>query len=241
VRQFFTLRFWMTLLALGRLVLAAIVISNRYGDDGGNDDGTVGAAADERTIDLIAWVYAVQPPPGFAVVNGRTNKDMALIIDGTRTMIIKAGTPGEVDCPRLAELAQCTVAADLLGDGVLWFSIIEGVPGATVELPAVAELLDGGWVRLSNDWVVQHAPKVERNCPEDTSSLDDFIDVFGDAATSIFNFEQQQIVRVNCPDVPDETTTTSTSIVPPTTIDPNVIDPTASTLEPITLDTTEAG
>jgi hypothetical protein len=239
VRQFFTLRFWMTLLALGGLVLAAVVISNRFGDDGGGVDGTVGAAAEERTIDLVAWVYAVQPPPGFAVVNGRTNKDMALIIDGTRTMIIKAGTPGEVNCARLTELAQCTVAADLLGDGVLWFSIIEGVPGATVELPAVVELLDGGWVRLSNDWVVQHAPKVERNCPEDTASLNDFIGVFGDAATSTFNFEQQQIVRVNCPDVTDETTTTSS--VPPTTVDPNVIDPTASTLEPITLDTTEAG
>jgi hypothetical protein len=238
VRQFFTLRFWMTLLALAGLAMAAMALTRSREDTVESSDGEVGAT-EERTIDLVAWVYAVQPPPGFEMVNGRTNKDMALIIDGTRTMIIKAGTPGEVNCPRLTELAQCTVAADLLGDGVLWFAIIPGVPGATVELPAVTELLDGGWVRLSNDWIVQHAPKVERNCPEDTASLTDFIGLFGDGAASIFNFEQQQIVRVNCPDVPDETTTTSS--VPPTTIDPNVIDPTATTLEPITLDTTEAG
>lgn len=235
MRQFFTLRYWLTLLALAGLALTAMLIA-RSRDTTADDPGDESAASAERTIDLVAWVYAVQPPPGFAVVNGHTNKDMALIIDGTRTMIIKAGTPGEVHCPRLRELAQCTVAADLLGDGVLWFSIIPGVPGATIELPAVTELLDGGWVRLANDWVVQHAPKVERNCPEDTASLNDFIDLFGDSADSTFNFEQQQIVRVNCPDVP-----TTTSVAPTTTIDPNVIDPTATTLEPITLDTSEAG
>ena len=238
VRQFFTLRYWLTLLAPAGLALAAVLIARSH-DSKADESDDFAAAGAERTIDLIAWVYAVQPPPGFAMVNGRTNKDMALIIDGTRTMIIKAGTPGEVDCPRLLELAQCTVAADLLGDGVLWFSIIPGVPGATVELPAVTELLDGGWVRLANDWLVQHAPKVERNCPEDTASLTDFIDLFGDAADSTFNFEQQQIVRVNCPDVQEETTTTS--VVPTTTIDPNLIDPTATTLEPITIDTSEAG
>lgn len=237
MRQFFTLRFWMTIAALGGLALVVVAFAKSRESDAGPSEAAVGTANPDRTIDVVAWVYAVQPPPGFAIVDGRANKDMALIIDGTRTMIIKAGTPGEVDCPRLTELAQCTVAADLLGDGVLWFSIIKGVPGATVDLPAVAELLDGGWVRLENGWVVQHAPRVERSCPEDTASLNDFIDLFGATAKSAFNFERQQVVKVTCPGQSSATTT----VAPTTTLDPAILDPTTTTLEPITIDTSETG
>ncbi len=238
MRQFFTFRFWLTIAALGALAFAVTAFAKSRESPAGPAVEDVGTATPDRTIDVVAWVYAVQPPPGFAIVNGRANKDIALAIDGTRTMIITAGTPGEMDCPRYAELAQCTVAADLLGDGVLWFSIIKGVPGPTVELPAVAELLDGGWVRLENGWVVQHAPKVERSCPEDTTSLKDFIAQFGASAKSTFNFEQQQVVKVTCPGGSGATTTT---VAPTTVLDPNVIDPTATTLEPITIDTTETG
>ena len=91
------------------------------------------------------------------------------------------------------------VAADLLGDAVLWFSIVPGGPDATIELPAVAELVSGGWVRLSNDWVLRHAPKVERSCSADTTSLTDFINTFGDRARSTFDYETQRIVKVTCP------------------------------------------
>lgn len=229
----------MTLLALAGLTLGVAAFARSRDSKVDPADSATDDVVPERTIDLVAWVYAVEPPPGFRMVNGRANKDIALVIDGTRTMIVKAGTPGEVSCARLAELAQCTVAADLLGDGVLWFSIIDGVPGANIELPAVTALLDGGWVRLHNGWVVQHAPKVERNCADDTASLTDFIEQFGDSSTSTFDFERQEIVRVSCPNVPDETTTTT--VAPTTTIDPSLIDPTASTLEPTTLDTSETG
>ena len=228
----------MTLAALGGLTLVVVAFAKSRESEAGRAVADVGTASAERTIDVVAWVFAVQQPPGFAVVDGRANKDMALVIDGTRTMIIKAGTPGEMDCPRYAELGQCTVAADLLGDGVLWFSIIKGVPGPTVELPAVAELLDGGWVRLENGWVVQHAPKVERSCPEDTSSLKDFIELFGSTAKSTFNFERQQVVKVTCPSGSSATTST---VGPTTTLDPIGTDPTATTLEPVTIDTSETG
>ena len=237
MRQFFTLRFWLPIAALGGLALAVVAFTKSRESDAGPAVKDVGTATPDRTIDVVAWVYAVQPPPGFAIVDGRANKDMALIIDGTRTMIITAGTPGEMDCPRFAELAQCTVAADLLGDGVLWFSIIKGVPGATVELPAVAELLDGGWVRLENGWVVQHAPKMERSCAEDSASLNDFIEHFGAAAKSTFNFEQQQVVKVTCPGGSSATST----VLPTTTLDPSILNPTATTLQPITIDTSETG
>ena len=237
MRQFFTLRFWLTLAALGGLALAVVAFAGSR-DSGADDDAVVGQATTERTVDLIAWVYAVQPPPGFEMVNGRANKDLALIIDGTRTMIITAGTPGEIDCPRLTDLAQCTVAADLLGDGVLWFSIVPGVPGATVQLPAVTALLDGGWVRLANDWVVRHAPKVERSCSEDTASLTDFIEQFGASAKSTFNFERQQVVKVTCRGTVEATTT---SLSPTTTLDPSILDQTATSVGTVTGDTAAGG
>ena len=238
MRQFFTLRFLLTIAALGGLALVVVAFVKSRESNAAPTLADVGTATADRTIDEVAWVYSVQPSPGFAIVDGRANKDMALIIDGTRTMIIKAGTPGEMNCPRYAELAQCTVAADLLGDGVLWFSIIKGAPGATIELPAVAALLKGGWVRLENGWVVRHAPKVERSCAEDTASLSAFIDLFGAQAKSTFNFERQQIVKVTCPG--DSSATTST-VGSTTTLDPSILDPTATTLLPVTIDTTPPG
>jgi len=181
-------------------------------------NGSIVPADEARKLDLVSWVYGIQPAPGFAIVDGKTTADLALVLDGTRTMIIKAGTEGEINCPNYTALATCTVAADLLGDGVLWFSLVPGTPGATVTLPAVREVIDGGWVRLANGWVVQHAPTVERNCPEDTASLSDFIKAYGDDATSTFNFEQQQVVKVTCPAAPPETTTTSSTLVPPVVV-----------------------
>jgi hypothetical protein len=213
VRQFFTLRFWLSLLALAGLALGvAAFAESREGDQPTVEPG---AATPDRTIDLVSWVYLIQPPPGFGIVDGRTTTDLALVLDGTRTMIVKAGTPGEIDCLGYTELARCTVAADLLGDAVLWFSVVPGVPGPTVDLPAVVELLDGGWVRLANGWVVPHAPVVDRSCPEDTDALTEFINAFGETAKSTFDFERQQIVKVTCPRGASATTS---STVPFTTL-----------------------
>ncbi len=175
---------------------------------------TVGAPAG-HSIDFIGLVQTAQLPPGFAMFAGRASADVYLTIDATRTMLVKAGTPGEVDCPLIAEPSQCIVAADLLGDGVLWFSLVPGTAGAVVPLPAVVELLPGGWVRLANDWVVQHAPKVERSCADDTTSLSNFIETYGDTATSSYNVEQQRIVRVTCPRTSTSTTTTTTLVGAP--------------------------
>lgn len=237
MRQFLTPRFWLTLLALGGLVLAVTTFArsrDSKADTGGSDPGKASA---ERSIDLISWVYAVQPPPDFDIVDGRTTTDLALILDGTRTMIVKAGTAGEVHCPRLTELAQCTVAADLLGDGVLWFSIVPGFPGAAVQLPAVTKLMDGGWVRLANGWVVRHASKVERSCPESSASLKDFIDTHGTEATSTFSFDRQALVKVTCREETGATTTTTSE--PLIVIEPTAtsIDPTATSIDPATVTT----
>lgn len=216
MRQLFTLRFLLTVLALLALLgVARWLTTSSRGDESVTpiDDPA------SRSVDLIALVETAHLPPGFSMVGGRASDDLFLTIDATRTMMVKAGTPGEIACPRIAEPSQCIVAADLLGDGVLWFSLVPGTAGANVPLPAVVELLPGGWVRLANDWLVQHATKVERSCIEETTSLTNFIKTYGDSATSTYNVEQQRIVRVTCPRVTstpitsEETTSTETTMV----------------------------
>ena len=220
MRQLFTLRFLLTLLAL----LALLGVANWLTGSAPEDEPVTPISdAAGRSVDFIALVETAHLPPGFSMVGGRASDDLFLTIDATRTMMVKAGTPGEIACPRIAEPSQCIVAADLLGDGVLWFSLIPGTPGATVPLPAVVELLPGGWVRLANDWRVQHATKVERSCIDETSSLTNFIKTYGDSATSTYNVEQQRIVRVTCPRVAntptsEETTTNETTTNETTTV-----------------------
>ncbi|MFZ4718410.1 MAG: hypothetical protein ACOYMR_03235 [Ilumatobacteraceae bacterium] len=211
MRQFLSLRFWLTFGALAGLFLVFVLVFGRSAPPTGVQASSDDKPTEPRHLDLVQWVFLANPAPGFALDRGVTTADLSLQLDGTRTMVIKAGTPGEISCPTLTSTATCTVAADLLGDAVLWFSLVPGTPGASIVLPAVTETLDGGWVRLANGWGVRRASAVERSCAEDTSSLGDFVRTYGDSATATFNFEQQQVVKVTCP---REGATTSTSTSP---------------------------
>lgn len=209
MRQFLTPRYWLTLLALGGLVLVVNLFV-------GNADGGVATApalsllpegSVPHRADLVQWVSVVQAPAGIEFVDGKLVADVRLAIDATRTMVITAGTPGENTCPKWSEGGQCIVAADLLGDAVLWFSLVPGTPGATIKLPGVVEALDDNLVRLANGWIVRRVSVVERSCDEETTSLKDFVGKFGDAATATFDYELQKVVKVTCPRTSNTTTT----------------------------------
>lgn len=149
-------------------------------------------------IDLVTPVAHVVPAPGFAIsFDGRATADLSLVIDAQRTMVITAGTPGESTCP--PESTKCVVAVDLLGDAVLWFSLVEGSGTKNLELPATVELLDDGHVVLANGWEVPHAYRVKRECDEETASLTAFIQRFGTTATTTFDLESHRVVQVTCP------------------------------------------
>ena len=205
MRQFITWQFWASIAAL--LVLTGglwLVVR----DDGAAEQATGPATGAEdafpvpetgRPIDLIALVYAAQADPGFQIVGGRTTSTLVINIDGVRTMTIVAGTPGENRCAALDRLASCAVAADLLGESVLWFSIIPMGARNTVELPAVREFQDGQRLLLANNWSVKRADRVKRDCDTDTGSLTEFIATFGDAASSTFDLDDQRITAVTCP------------------------------------------
>ena len=226
MRQFFTLRFWLTLAALGGLALAAVAVARSQESQAAPTP--VGEGRTSRRMDLVTWAYTIVPGDGFAMVDGRSTADLAVVLDGTRTMRIVKGTEGEIDCPSLTVPGHCMIAADLLGDAVLWFSIVEGRPSATLTLPAVREVVGDGWLRLANGWEVRHASVVDRVCDDDTASLTEFIRTFGDEATSTFDVERQQVVKVTCPRA---TATTSTTGVASTSV--------AATVPGTDVDTTE--
>ena len=215
MRQFFTLRYWATLLALCGLALGVMVLTSGSDDVVGVTEGSLpGEPLSLLHVDLMTPVYAVQSPYGLNLVEGRLTADIALLIDGTRTMAIKAGTPGSISCVNYTGLGQCVIAVDLLGDAVLRFDLIPGTPGATIRLPAVMEMVDGQMVRLANGWVVNRALRVERVCDDETTSLPQFIQTYGDTATSTYNFELQEMTRVTCP----RATATTTTLPPVPTV-----------------------
>ncbi|MEI2705221.1 MAG: hypothetical protein V9E89_08125 [Ilumatobacteraceae bacterium] len=152
----------------------------------------------ERRIDFVSLVFSTTAQQGFAIKDGKTTKKMELVLDSTRRIRIPEGTPGEVTCPKMGEFAQCAVAADLLGESVLWFALVPAPPRQSLPLPPVVEVRKNNDVLLANGWVVKRSSTVDRVCRFDTDSLDDFLTRFGDRSTSTFSYDRQQIVRVTC-------------------------------------------
>ncbi|MCU1504503.1 MAG: hypothetical protein JWM12_3857 [Ilumatobacteraceae bacterium] len=214
VRQFLTMRFWMTLVAL--LAITGLIYVATKSDP--RSDQVIAAASTplvERHIDFVAPVTSVNGDAGFAMQHGVTSARLQVSIDGTRTMVIQPGTPGEITCTKLAEVGQCVVAADLLGDAVLWFSLIPAEPRPSVTLPGIAELRDDNVVELTNGWVLHRATSVDLNCTDDVGSLTEFVRRFGATSTTTFSFDTQQVVRATCTHSPESTTTTVPVTAPP--------------------------
>jgi hypothetical protein len=241
MRQFVSFRFWLSIAALIGLTygLWQVLISE---DDSGTRLGLPAqAGALEHRVNLLQPVYGIQAEPGFAMIDGAADAELRLALDATRTMVVKAGTPGEITCGRLAEINQCVVAADLLGDAVVWFSLIPNPQRANLVLPGVTEVRQDNWVLLSNGWEVSRSEVVERNC--DAVGLDDFVHRFGGSlSTATFSFELQQITKVTCleePETSTTTSTTSTTLVPPPVapIDTAVLPEEGVPVETVPLDT----
>jgi hypothetical protein len=206
VRQFLTWQFWLSLAALAALTIVLVLVT-RSQDDAqaslvaapiGEEAGAATDTKSEQPIDLIVLSFAAQGEEGFDFVDGRSTKRTLVYIDGFRYMDIPAGTPGENRCPGVAELAKCVVAADLLGDAVLWFSFLPLEPRNLITLPGIAEVRDGGKVLLDNGWVIRRAPVIERECETDTVGLNDFLERFSGRSTSTYSIEEQAIVSVTC-------------------------------------------
>ena len=209
MRQLVSLRFWSAVLALAVLWLA---LSFLFGGDGSQASPTVdsvtgvevgvgSSSGSTRVIDLIAPIQSVDDGAALTIDDdGLTTDPIVINLTGNRLMTIAPETPGEVTCESEPRKGDCVVVADLLGEAVLWFAVIDGNGRSPIALPGVVEMLDGRMVRLANGWVVPRALRIEkRSCPEDVTEMEQIIAVHGAEATATFDLQLQQVVRVTCP------------------------------------------
>jgi len=214
MRQFFTFRFWLSIVAVVAL-LGVLYLNVR--------DAEVGKPAQaggptERPIDMVTRVLAARLDPGWTVRDGVTVGTAEFDTGYGATLSIKPGTFGELQCDALATPGGCFMMADMLGNAVVWFVVLPYPETADrASLPAIELLLDDVTkAELTNGWILPLARTVDRTlCAEDTTSLTNFIRKFGDEATTILDVTKGQIVAVDCPDdlASTDTTTTTTTVV----------------------------
>jgi hypothetical protein len=195
VRQLLNWRFVAALVALAGLALLTRAL---FADDD-DIDAIVRADPVERRIDLMEPVFSVTPSEDFQVgPDGVTTGSLDVVLPGPRFMRIAPGTLGEISCGTLTENDTCAIFADMLGDAVIWFSILPRAPRSTVELPPVVELEDGEAI-LENGWRIPFPPVIERLCDgEDIPSFADFLERFGPESTSIVDLNVRQLTAVRC-------------------------------------------
>jgi hypothetical protein len=234
---------WRFLAALGALALLAVFVDRAFAsaDKTGSIATVASADFDEngelipRRIDLIENVAFVVPSEDFAVgPDGLTVGQLDAVLDGDRTARIVPGTPGEVSCENFEDPNRCALAADLLGDAVVWFALLPKGPNETVELPPIVDLQDG-YALLVNGWELPYAPVIERDedtCGDDVVSFGDFLDRFGPGSTSVVDLEEGIVSSVICGEEVVEPPTTvvfegslDASIVIPGTEAPSALDP----------------
>lgn len=192
MRQFFSWRFWATLVALV-VVTAAIVVFTS--DDSASDDRGQ-RTTENRRVDLASFVYTAEQDR-FRMVDGYSRGFLNLVLDGARTVHIQPGTPGEVSCERLDEPGRCGVVADLLGDAVVWFAILPLGPRLTIELPPIVDLEDG-YAILTNAWELRYAPVLDRRCDKETESFQQFLRELGPESTTIVDPGENRVTAVAC-------------------------------------------
>lgn len=214
MRQFFTFRFWLSIVAVAALL--GVLYLNVRGADVGKPAQAGGPT--ERHIDTVTRVLAAHLDPGWTVRDGVTVGSAELDTGYGGTLSIKPGTLGELQCDALATPGGCYLMADMLGNAVVWFVVLPYPASADrASLPAIDLLLnDVTEAELVNGWILPLANVVDRsaNCKEDTTSLTNFVRKFGDQATTILDVAKGEIVAVGCPDdlaTADTTTTTAAS------------------------------
>ena len=186
---------------VGLFFLLTTVFAAREVIEGG-DDADAGQV-EPRRIDLVDRVFS-STNPGFGLdEDGLAANDTTLIIDGSRSVRVVEGTPGEIMCPELGELGVCAVVADLLGEGVVWFALVPMGSGDTVEFPAI-DVLEDGRARLVNGWELPYAPILNRRCRDangdevEFDSYRDFRKALGDDFTSNYSIESRRLEAVVC-------------------------------------------
>jgi len=202
VRQLFNIRLWA---ALGALSITALLIVFVACDDcfGRNGDSAAISADVEKSIETVAIATSFTQSEGWRIENGRTVGEASVLLDDARQVFIAADTPSENLCSDLTIGSSCVFLANMFGDSVMWFALIDingEKPTRVLELPSLVDMLDSGSRGvLENGWIVRLANGVKRTCGEDTGTLREFINSYspGKSVTKL-NLITDEVDEVLC-------------------------------------------
>ena len=202
MRQLFNVRLWA---ALGILSITAILIVFVACDDcfGRNDDSAAISADVEKNIETVAIAKSFSQSEGWRIENGRTVGEASVLLDDARQVFIAADTPSENLCADLTIGSSCVFLANMFGDSVMWFALIDmngEKPTRVLELPSLVDMLDSGSRGvLENGWIVRLANGVKRTCGEDTGTLREFINNYSpDKSVTKLNLITDEVDEVLC-------------------------------------------
>jgi hypothetical protein len=202
VRQLFNVRLWV---ALGVLSITALLIVFVACDDcfGRNGDSVAISADVEKNVETVAIATSFTQSEGWRIENGRTVGEASVLLDDARQVFIAADTPSENLCADLTVGSSCVFLANMFGDSVMWFALIDTngeKPTRVLELPSLVDMLDSGSRGvLENGWIVRLANGVKRTCGEDTGTLREFINNYSpDKSVTKLNLITDEVDEVLC-------------------------------------------
>ncbi len=194
---------WRTWAAVGLLLVLATVVQLLTSRGPRGSDG-VAVQPTERRVSAIASVMSIESSEAFAVIDGVTVGLATLALDDGRVVMITRETPGEIDCADRTTPAACVLLADMLGDGVVWYALVnsDGPASRTLVVPTLIDMVDGGDTGvLANDWFVPLADGVVRTCAgaPRSSTLRSFIESYARSGIrTVLDLDRDEVVEVIC-------------------------------------------
>ena len=190
-------------------LLAVVAASVLFFFMRGSGSNSVVGNTTNRRIDLFASVTKATTDPGWSVLESRTVGAIQLTLADDQTMIIPDGTyvddyDSVTACTDFSQPSACVLVADMLGDAVVWFALVQADSKngtKQLRLPGLVDMQSNGDEGiLGNGWVLPLGVGVKRVCSNsDTTSLRDFITRFpGSSAVAIIDLEQDVVVEVSC-------------------------------------------
>ena len=206
MRQLLNSRLW---LALGLLTVSGFFLKIISCNDcfGRGSDVAVIQDSVEKNIELVAVISTFSTANGLSIENGRTANDAVLRLDDGRNIFVASGTPGELDCIDIAKRSSCVMLANMFGDSVMWFAIVDTngtMPTRVLELPSLVDMLDNGDRGvLANGWIVRLASPTIKTCRNDSGasriSLREFINIYSpNESISKMNLITDEVNEVVC-------------------------------------------
>ncbi len=206
MRQLLNSRLW---LAFGLLTVSGFFLYIISCNDcfGRGSDGAVIQDSVEKNIELVAVISTFSTADGLSIENGRTVTDASAGLDDGRNIFIASGTPGELDCTDVMKRSSCVMLANMFGDSVMWFAIVNAngpTPMRFLELPSLVDMLDNGDRGvLANGWIVRLASPTIKTCRDDSGasriSLREFINIYSpNQSVSKMNLLTDEVNEVVC-------------------------------------------